>query len=116
METTASYRLPNDCDKSVRRSKKRNKSMRSPLLLGRSLNATGLEPLPEDLLEEGDVIEVHQGVVLAGNVSEGGTVLAAFDVTAAESLPWFELVVDPVGLRSLEGNGIENVQDLWNSP
>jgi len=80
--------------------------------LCRNLNSTGLEPLPEDLLEEGDVIEVHQGVVLARHVSKLGTVFAAFDVTAAEALPRFELLVQPVGFGSLKGDGVEDVQDL----
>ena len=89
--------------------------MRSRLPSGRYLNAAGLEPLPEDLLEEGNVIEVHQGVVLARYVSEGGTVFAAFLVTTAEALPGLELLVHPVGLRSLEGNGVEDVQNLCNN-
>jgi len=76
------------------------------------LNATGLEPLPEDLLEEGNVIEVHQGVVLAGHVSEGGTILTTFNVTTAETLPGLELLVHPISLRSFERNGVEDVQNL----
>jgi hypothetical protein len=76
------------------------------------LDSPGLEPLPEDLLEEGNVIKVHQSVVLAGHVSKCGTVFAAFDVTTAEALPRLELLVQPVVLRSLEGDGIEDVQDL----
>ena len=78
------------------------------------LNATGLEPLPEDLLEEGNVIEVHQSVVLAGHISKGSTITAAFDVAAAETLPGLELVVHPVSLRSLEGDGVEDIQNLCN--
>ena len=58
------------------------------------------------------MIEVHQGVVLAGYISEGGTIFAALHVTTAETLPGLELLVHPVGLRSLEGNGVEDVQDL----
>lgn len=79
------------------------------------LNAAGLEPLPENFLEEGNVVEVHQGVVLPGYVSEGGTVSTAFQVTTAEALPGFELLIHPVILRSLEGNSVEDVQDLWNN-
>ena len=78
----------------------------------RHLNSTGLEPLPKDLLEEGNVIEVHQGVVLARHVGEAGTVFAAFRVTTAETLPRLELIVQPVGLRPFEGNGVENIQNL----
>ena len=85
------------------------------MLSKRHSNTTGLEPLPEDLLEEGDVVEVHQGVMLAGHVSEGSAISTAFDVTTAEILPGLELLVHPVGLRSLEGNGVEDVQDLCNS-
>ena len=58
------------------------------------------------------MIEVHQGVVLAGYVGEGSTVWAAFHVTTAELLPGLELLVHPVCFRSLEGNGVEDVQDL----
>jgi hypothetical protein len=60
------------------------------------------------------VIEVHQSVVLTRHISEGGAVLAAFRVATAEALPGLELLVYPVGLCSLEGNGVEDVQDLWN--
>ena len=88
--------------------------MWGPLLSGCYSNSTGLEPLSEDLLEEGDVVKVHQSVVLSGHVSEGGAVFAAFLVATAETLPGLELLVNPVGLRSLEGNGIEDVQNLWN--
>jgi len=112
---TAYYGVPNDYNKCVGRSEKNMKtSMWSRLLLARYLNAAGLEPLPEDLLEEGNVIEVHQGVVLTGHVSEGGTVFAAFLVTTAEAFPGLELVIHPVSLRSLEGNGVEDVQNLWS--
>lgn len=60
------------------------------------------------------MVEVHQGVVLAGHVSEGGTVFTALYVTTAETFPGLELLVHPVGLRSLEGNGVEDIQDLCN--
>jgi hypothetical protein len=86
--------------------------MGSPWLQACYLNATGLEPLPEDLLEEGDVVEVHQGIVLARDVGKGSAIFAAFHVTTAEALPRLELLVHPVRFRSLEGNGIEHVQDL----
>ena len=58
------------------------------------------------------MIEVHQGVMLARHVSESGTVSTALDVTTAEALPRLELLVHPVGLCTLEGNGVEDVQDL----
>ena len=61
------------------------------------------------------MIEVHQGVVLTGHVSEGGTVFATLLVTATEAFPGFELLVHPVSLRSLEGNGVKDVQNLWNN-
>ena len=115
METTASYGVPNDYNTGLRSVQRNTTSKRYPLLSESNLNATGLEPLPEDLLEEGNMIEVHQGVVLAGHVSEGGTVFAAFHVTTAETLPGLELLVHPIGLRSLEGNGVEDVQDLCNN-
>jgi len=89
--------------------------MRSRLLPAHYLNPAGLEPLPEDLLEEGNVIEVHQGVVLTGDVSKGGTVFAPFLITTAEAFPGFELLVHPVSLRSLEGNGVKDVQNLCNN-
>ena len=52
--------------------------------------------------------------MLAEHISEGGTVFAAFCVATAESLAGLELLVHPVSLRSLEGNGVEDVQDLCN--
>lgn len=58
------------------------------------------------------MIKVHQGVVLARDVNECGTVFATFRVTAAEALPRLELLVQPVCLRSLEGDGVKDVQDL----
>ena len=97
---------------STGRSKKTTISTRTPSVSECSLKATGLEPLPENLLEEGNVIEIHQGVVLAGHVSEGSTVSAPFQVTTAETLPGLELLVNPVGLGSLEGDSVEDVQDL----
>ena len=79
----------------------------------RSLNTTSLEPLPEGLLEEGDVIEVHQGVVAPRHMGENGTILTTVQITTAETLPRLELF-DPVSLCSLSGSGVENVQDIWN--
>jgi len=107
--------VSNDYNTSLQSVRKNITSKRYPLLSECNLNATGLEPVPEDLLEEGNVIEVHQGVVLAGYVSEGGTVSATFHVTTAEALPGFELLVHPVGFRSLEGNGVEDVQYLCSN-
>ena len=107
--------MPNDYGKSAGRSiekKKHNNVYAESLNTGCYLNTTSLKPFPEDLLEEGNVIEIHQGVVLAGHVGEGGTVFAAFHITTAEALPGLKLLVHPVGLRSLEGNGVEDVQDL----
>ena len=115
MKTTALYGVLNNYNTNLRSVQRNITSKRSPLLPQCHLNATSLEPLPEYLLEEGNVIEVHQGVVLAGYVSEGGTVFAAFLVTTAEVLPGLELLVQPVGLGSLEGNGVEDVQDLCNN-
>ena len=57
------------------------------------LNATGLETTTEYLLELGDVVEVHESVVLAWNVRERG-------LTAAEARPGLELVVEPVRLAA----------------
>ena len=107
--------MPNDYGKSAGRSiekKKHNNVYAESLNTGCYLNTTSLKPFPEDLLEEGNVVKVHQGVVLARHVSESGTISTALNVTTAEALPRLELLVHPVGLGTLEGNGVEDVQDL----
>ena len=55
------------------------------------------------------MIVIHQGIVLTGHISEGAAAL-----TATEAFPGLELLVQPVGLRSLKGGGVEYVQDLSN--
>ena len=76
------------------------------------LNATGLKSLPQDLLEKGDMIGVHQSMVFTWYVDEGAAALAAFQVTTAEASPGLELLVQPVGLCSPTGDGVEYIQDL----
>lgn len=58
------------------------------------------------------MVNVHQGIVLAGNIGECSAVFLALNIPSAVVLPRLELVVKPVCLGSFQRNGVEHVESV----
>ena len=78
----------------------------------KSLQSTGLQSLSQDLLEELNMVDVHEGVMLARDISECGTVLSAFNIATTVIRPRLELVVEPISFGALERDSVEYIQSI----